>query len=238
MYGTTNKQVAVCLLLLLTGLTACSDADTLGDEPPREVVINGAPTWENGIGELVQLKCGYCHAVPRPPIAPENIVTDLDLNTYDTRIVDGQVIRGADSIGRWIYDGILDQAVPYYDDTSQPRQMPLDYGTPLTEAEKGLLLTWSEAGAPRNAAGEPPPGDKSVGLGLYFQGCDGCHNIGDGLALDENTVFGPALRPAAVTQAKIKSMWLERINPSEPLSDDQAAALQAYILEDLLPNLP
>ena len=36
-------------------LMSCSEADTMGDEPPDEIVIEGTPTWENGIGELVEL---------------------------------------------------------------------------------------------------------------------------------------------------------------------------------------
>ncbi len=235
--GVAVKTGMIVLAILTFALTGCSDADTLGDEPPREIVINGAPTWENGIGELVALKCGYCHAVPRPEVAPTNIVTDLDLNHYDTRLVDGQVIRGGDSIGRWLYDGILDQPITYYDDTSQPRQMPLDYGTPLTDAEKAMLITWSEAGAPRNDTAEITSDDLNLGADLFFRGCDGCHNLGDGLALDENTVYGPPFRRNAVSQAKIKSMWLERIEP-QPLTDEQAAAIQAFILQDLLADTP
>ena len=40
------------LLALMVGasLIGCADVDTLGDEEPTEVVIQGEPTWENGIG--------------------------------------------------------------------------------------------------------------------------------------------------------------------------------------------
>lgn len=228
------KYVWLCLLGL--GLMDCSEADTLADEPPVEVVIEGMPSWQNGVGALVQLKCGYCHAVPRPDIAPNNTPLDLDLNHYATRLVEGQVVRGGDSLGRWLFDGILDQAVTVYDDTSMPRQMPLNYGTPLTNREKTAMLLWSNLGAAHGDEGPPAAGDFEQGARLYFEsGCVDCHdNRGGGAALNEDLYLGPPIRRQAVTLAKIKSMWLHRIAP-DPLSDQDAAHIRTYLL-DVLPQ--
>ena len=120
--------VATAMLLLLH----CSDADTLGDEPPVEVVISGSLTYDNGVDELLRVKCGYCHAYPKPELAPDNIIEDLDLTVYASRLENDRAIRGADSIGTWIHEGILEGPVTNFDATSNPRQMPLNYGTPLT----------------------------------------------------------------------------------------------------------
>ena len=221
------------LLLALTILWQwqCSDADSLADEPPVEVVIQGEPTWENGIGELVRLKCGYCHAVPKPAIAPDVIVDDMDLNSYETAVVDGTVVRGGDSIGRWIYEGILDQPVLKFDDTSDPRQMPLDYGTQLTEREKLYLENWSNAGSPRDGSGQPPLGEPINGSRLYFEGsCQECHSFGSGFEIEEGLFLGPEFRPEAVTVEKIRSMWLYHVAP-EPLAIQAASDIRAFILQ-------
>lgn len=217
------------LMFALLGLVACSDADSLGDEPPVSFTITGQPTWNNGIGSLTNAKCGYCHAVPRPEIAPINVPDDLDLNRYKTAVIDGQVVRGGDSIGRWIFDGILDHGVAIYSDTSKPRQMPLDYGTQVTDQEKTYFLAWSNAGSPENNETLPAEGDVGVGAGLYFTACVSCHDIGGGVPLPNGEFLGPAIRPNAVTVAKVQSMWLDKWS-TEPLSDADAAALALYLL--------
>ena len=235
------------VLALLMTLLACSDAETLGDEPPVEVVITGSPTWDNGIRELVDLKCAYCHAVPRPDTAPNEIIADLDLTTYDTAIVDGKVIRGADSIGRWLAIGILDHDVDIFLDITvipevllTARQMPLDYGTQLTETEKGQLLAWSANGSPRDDTPQPT-GDAAIGQGLYEAHCGGCHaNDGKGInafidgAIDPTRWYGPPLRPNTTTVEKGKSMWLHKVVPFEfreldELSTEDAAAIHTYV---------
>ena len=35
--------------------------DSIEIEEPTEVKISGTPTWENGIGQLMVLKCANCH---------------------------------------------------------------------------------------------------------------------------------------------------------------------------------
>lgn len=226
--------IALPAVILLWG---CSDADTLGEEPPREIVIQGAPTWTNQIAALAELKCAYCHAYPLPPLAPNDAPQDLDLTRFETYIAaDGRVIRGADAVGSWIVQGLLEQPVAVFADFSNPsqtleaRQMPLDYGTQLTAQEIINLELWSEEGSPRDEAPEPA-GDAVAGRPLYFN-CDFCHGFdGSGLSTQDGRFFGPPLRPKSVTISKIKSMWLHRSQAPEPLSDESAANLRAYILQ-------
>ena len=126
-----------CSFLLL----ACSEADTLGDEPPTEIVIEGTPSWRNGIGELVELKCASCHQVPASSYTPEGTPLDLDLRYYKP-----SVGRGADSLRFWIGDneteGILEKQL------GGIRKMPLKYATPLTDREITYLKDWANNGAP------------------------------------------------------------------------------------------
>jgi hypothetical protein len=122
-------------------LLACSEADTLGDEPPTEIVIEGTPTWKNGIGELVELKCASCHQVPASSYTPEGTPLDLDLRYYKP-----SVGRGADSLRFWIGDneteGILEKQL------GGIRKMPLEYATPLTDREITYLKDWASSGSP------------------------------------------------------------------------------------------
>ena len=123
-----------CSFLLL----ACSEADTLGDEPPTEIVIEGTPTWRNGIGELVELKCASCHQVPASSYTPEGTPATLDLRHYGT----AGSARGGDSLEVWINAGILEQKL------GGIRKMPLEYATPLTEREITYLKDWASSGSP------------------------------------------------------------------------------------------
>lgn len=209
---------------------SCSEADTLADEPPREVVISGAPSYVNGVGELLSLKCGYCHAVPPTDITPDNIAPNIDLNSYETRLNGETVVRGADSIGRWIEEGLLEHAVAVFEGSSDPRRMPLDYATQLTDSEKQALHQWSDAGSPRGDEGEPPNGNAEAGEDIYDR-CDDCHgDEGEGIPSEAGRYYGPQIRRTAVTVAKLKSMWLHRAGRGEPLSDSDAADLRAYML--------
>ncbi len=226
-------KAGLIALLALTILLNCSDADTLGDEPPVEVVISGQPTWENGIGELVRLKCGYCHGYPIPDIAPNDIITDLDLNVYETRVENGMVIRGADAVGSWIREGILDRDVGVFFDearTDPVRQMPLDYGTPVTEREKAFLEMWSAEGSSKD--GTPDPEQEDFGRGnLLYGNCAYCHGQGEGVPAGDEQFLGPSIRRSAVTVAKVKSMWLDKVRPEDltPLADEDAAILATFI---------
>ena len=236
-------SLRLLLLVPVLVLIGCSNADTLGDQPPVEVVVTGSPTYAGGIGELLTLKCGYCHAYPLPDLAPDNIVTDLDLTVYETRVVDGHVVRGADAIGRFLQDGLLDHEVNRYVDArgfpTEPRnvrQMPLDYGTPVTDAEKDALEEWAELGLPRDDSPVQLAGDANAGL-LRWGDCNYCHGLqGEGLLDGDGPRYrGPELEHEAVTISKIKSMWLwsQAFNPNgvSPMSDQDAADLRAFLFE-------
>lgn len=240
------RLTLVCLAALLT--FACSDADSLGDQPPVEVPITGNPTWENGIAELVDLKCAWCHAVPKPDIAPSDITPDLDLTQYATQIENGTVIRGGDSIGRWMADGILEHPVDLYVDITQfpdetilaVRQMPLDYATQLTQSEITALLAWSANGSPLRE-GEVYVGDPIAGEISYNNHCAVCHAVdGQGVNAfingqpDPNRWYGTPIRPGTGTPAKVKSMWLTKVVPLEfralePVSDEEANNIAVYL---------
>jgi len=231
------------IILILAALTFwhCSDADTLADEPPVEIAITGMPTFQNGISKLLEVKCAYCHALPRPEIAPDTVPPDLDLTTYATRVVDGKVIRGADAIGRYIFDGILVGQVQQYLDSFEPktteklRQMPLDYGTQLTSREIANLELWSNSGSPLNDVPQPDTGDEARGSQIWFQeGCVNCHDLGNGVQFDGNLV-GPPIRREALTIEKIQMMYLYRVRP-EPLSAEDAAAVRAFLMPFLEDN--
>ena len=125
----------ICCSFLLLG---CSEADTLGDEPPTEIVIEGTPTWRNGIGELVELKCASCHQVPASSYTPEGTPATLDLRNYGT----AGSVRGGDSLEVWINAGILEQKL------GGIRKMPLEYATPLTDLEITYLKDWASSGSP------------------------------------------------------------------------------------------
>ncbi|MEK9666714.1 MAG: hypothetical protein VW701_06150 [Deltaproteobacteria bacterium] len=123
-----------CSFLLL----ACSEADTLGDEPPTEIVIEGTPTWRNGIGELVELKCASCHQVPASSYTPHGTPATMDLRYF----VGVGMIGGGKSLEGWIKAGILEQKL------GGIRKMPLEYATPLTEREITYLKDWANNDAP------------------------------------------------------------------------------------------
>ena len=132
-------MIKICGLFVLGFsllLMSCSEADTLGDDPTDEIVIEGTPTWENGIGELVELKCASCHQVPASSYTPEGTPATLDLRHYDT----AGSVRGGDSLGIWITAGILEKQL------GGIRKMPLEYATPLTDREISYLKIWSDNG--------------------------------------------------------------------------------------------
>ena len=133
------RQVWLLVLAGVVALAGCLEADTRGGEQVDEVTFSGAPTWDNGVGELMQLKCGICHQVPRGSLSPATVPGDLDLNSHTSP---GTGLRGARDILVFIDAGIL------RGDTGGTRQMPLEYATPLTTAEIAALESWSAEGGP------------------------------------------------------------------------------------------
>lgn len=131
----------VLLLAAICLLAACSDADSLGGEPLTEVQVGSPPRWDNGIGELMRLKCGVCHQVPPGPLTPAGTPQSFDLNFH---ILSPNGVPGAQ-------DGLVLTAInggilrgPFMGS----RQMPLVYATPLAGQEINALEAWSLAGGP------------------------------------------------------------------------------------------
>lgn len=137
--GETNQAkntlaVAAAVVLSLLLLAGCLEADTLGQEPFDEIVIAGTPTWSNGVGELMQLKCAVCHSVPPGSVSPATTPADLDLNVH---LPYGSV-RGAVDTLPFLAADLLRAG----GGSSGVRQMPLIYATPLTAAEITALEAW------------------------------------------------------------------------------------------------
>jgi hypothetical protein len=128
-------------LLLPPALAGCLDAESLGDQPPTVVPVGSPPQWNNGVMELMQLKCGVCHRVPRSEVSPVYVPQTFDLN-YQVSSPSG--VPGAQDplVLARIGAGILRGPV-----AGKPR-MPLDYATPLVPAEITALETWAAAGGP------------------------------------------------------------------------------------------
>lgn len=125
--GARHWWPALLLTLALAALGGCLQADTLGDESPDEVVISGTPTWNNGMANLLQLKCGVCHAVPRPDHAPQETPDDFDLNHHTSP------------------DGEVDGAQESLDDLKEAVSsgfMPPAFATPLTDGERQYFQDW------------------------------------------------------------------------------------------------
>jgi hypothetical protein len=76
--------------------------------------------------ELMQLKCGVCHQVPRPKRAPRTIPADLDLNL----LTGTGGIRGARDALTAVQAQVLAGV------------MPLEFATPLTALERQAILSW------------------------------------------------------------------------------------------------
>ena len=176
---------ALLLLASVPWLQGCLEADTLGGKAPDEIVISGTPTWDNGVAELMGLKCAVCHALPQPDEAPSHTPRDLDL----ARQQSSGGTRGAEDIAPFIAAGILSETV-----LGVP-SMPLEFSTPLTSNEITALERWAElivnpeaasSATDDSASGDSGGSDGSTGGGtvdtsageaLYATNCQSCHGV-------------------------------------------------------------
>lgn len=126
--------LAAAMALALLLLAGCLEADSLGQEPVDEILFSGTPTWSNGVGELMQLKCAICHSVPPGAVSPATTPPDLDLNVH----LPYGTVRGAVDTLPYLAAGLLRAG----GGSSGVRQMPLIYATPLTAAEISALEGW------------------------------------------------------------------------------------------------
>jgi cytochrome c5 len=214
----------------------CSEADSLGDKAPDEVLLETSPTWENSVKDLVQMKCALCHTVPPNDLTPDNAPADLDLRFYEG--TEGK--RGANILGSWINAGILDGPV------NETPQMPLNYSTPLTHQEIEGLKTWVSLGLPEkedelssdpaNTSDEGSAddavtfsGNPDNGKTLYTSICATCHGStgkgGRGPSLNQCSVCGKETD----LMSKIETF----MPPTNPTSCDADCAkdVAAYVLD-------
>lgn len=123
--------VTLGLVLAAAAAGGCMEANTLGDEPPDEVPVGSPPAWSNGMQELMTLKCGVCHQVPRPQSAPEQTPDDYDFTVLHgtAKGEDNEAVGAGDAVGE------IQSVV-------QSGAMPLEFATPLTANERGAILAW------------------------------------------------------------------------------------------------
>lgn len=187
-------------LFLALPLGGCMEASTLGQQAPDHVLITGTPTWSNGIGQLVNLKCANCHQVPRLASSPQNVPADLDLRFEKSF----GAIRAAQDIAAQIALGVLQHDLVYGDGRAgyvnaslnvTVHKMPLLFSTPLYADEITALQTWAGAwdsttktvGASgvlaAELAGASPtlsganPMTVADGEVLYKRHCQSCHGV-------------------------------------------------------------
>lgn len=182
------RPIIVAATLIAVG--GCIKADTHGGEAADHVAISGAPSWNNGIGELFARKCAVCHQLPVPASSPANVPTDLDLR-YEKSLGD---TRAAEDIAAPITLGLLRHGLDYRSSTLAAtagggiRAMPPDFATPLYADEKAALEDWATAVIAAQAAYVSPEIAPTLPLGaadgavLYRRYCQGCHGspAGDG----------------------------------------------------------
>lgn len=179
------KNLSVLLLVCLS-MAGCMEATSLGKEPADHVIITGTPTWSNGIGQLMQLKCAGCHQVPRLVSSPQNVTTDLDLRFEKTF----GAIRAAEDIAAQITLGVLQHDIVYGNGSYTNaglnitiRKMPLQFATPLYADEITALQTWAgnvviaeQANTSPTLSGESPMTSADGEL-LYKRHCQSCHGV-------------------------------------------------------------
>lgn len=180
------RIASLIALIACLPLGGCTGATTLGQEPAEHVVITGTPTWSNGIGQLVSLKCVGCHQVPRLAISPQNVPTDLDLRYEKT----AGAIRAMEDIAAQISLGLLQHDLVYgngsYGNTGlivTVRKMPLEFSTPLYADEVTALESWASTVVAAGAANTSPvlsgatPMSVADGELLYKRNCQNCHGV-------------------------------------------------------------
>ena len=164
---TTGRFGIFAAVLGLLAALAGGCAESLGDKPPTEVAVGTPPTWDNGIGELMRVKCAVCHQIPLTQVSSTDTPTYFDLR-YWAQSPTG--ISGALIILPFLDVGILRGNV---DDI---RQMPLEFATPLVQREIDALMTWSANGGPRTLTVNQVP--------VADAGIDQNVNTGSTVALD------------------------------------------------------
>ena len=134
--------LAPLLALLPLVLSGCLDAESLGDQPPPVVQVGSPPMWNNGVMELMQLKCGVCHRVPRSAISPANVPQTFDLNYQVSSPSGVPGAQDATVLADIVVNTILRTPALGL------AHMPPPFATPLVPAEISALEAWAGAGGP------------------------------------------------------------------------------------------
>ena len=175
--------------MLCITMAGCMDAATLGKEPAEHIVITGTPTWSNGIGLLMQVKCAGCHQVPRLASSPQNVTTDLDLR-YEKN---SGVIRSAEDIAAQISLDILQHDISYGNGNTglnvTIRKMPLQFATPLYSDEISALKVWAGNVITAEQTNTSPV-TVADGELLYKRHCQSCHGVYGGGGLVKKSLTG------------------------------------------------
>lgn len=224
---TSIRGAAWAALLAGLALGGCMKASTLGQEAPTHVVITGTPTWSNGIGELVNLKCAICHQVPRLALSPQNVPVDLDLRYEKTF----GAIRAAEDVAAQISLGVLQHSLVYDNGTyTQPvnitiPQMPLLFATPLYPDEIAALQTWASGVIAAESAVPPTspilsgasPMTAADGELLYKRNCQSCHGVYGAGGLVQRSLQGSVRGFTATTGGPYFAGYILNTNPAYPM---------------------
>jgi uncharacterized membrane protein len=114
-------------VLMLALLSACQAYD-LADEKAAEIKVNtSAPTWGNGVQEVLAQRCDACHAKEEKPFAPANVAPyKVGFSSNEKEFKE-----------KWA-------ALSLKTLTGQAEAMPPNYADPLSANEKKALIAYLE----------------------------------------------------------------------------------------------
>lgn len=121
------KNIYAVVLILI--LASCSKSYDLGDKSADAIPVDTAnPTWDNGVGAVIQAKCVNCHtpAAKRSQFVPGNTpstIDDISSESFFADAAKASLVQGR-----------------VFNDTATP--MPPKFATPLTADERSALSTW------------------------------------------------------------------------------------------------
>jgi mono/diheme cytochrome c family protein len=131
----TNVFGLMAALTLPPFLVSCSKAETLHNLQPPVVAFNAEnPTWENGMGALVNERCATCHSPTPSSVAPRGT---------GALVLDFRNKSEFDSLAKSNRSTILGLG------RKGVEVMPPTYADPLSEAEKTALIKYLDSVIPK-----------------------------------------------------------------------------------------
>lgn len=129
-----RNALAVLAVLVL----GCSSS---GSSPPGETITPDPTTsYHRDVAPILEARCTTCHV--------DGGIAPFPLTTYD------EASAYAEQVGIAVGNGIMP---PFPPDTSACR--PIDDARQMPDAERELLLTWVDEGAPEGDPADAPDGD-------------------------------------------------------------------------------